>query len=51
MKKVKLTVTIDENVSEILKKLSNDLSLNKSKFVNKIIIEYLKNNKQIIDNR
>ena len=51
MKKVKLTVTIDENISDALKKISIESFINKSKFVNNILSEYLKNNKIIYDNR
>lgn len=47
MKKIKLTITIDEDISEILKKLSSESFINKSKFVNNILLEYLKNKKFI----
>jgi metal-responsive CopG/Arc/MetJ family transcriptional regulator len=43
-KKEKLTVTIDKEILNILDKISSDNCVNKSKFINKIIKEYLDKN-------
>lgn len=40
--KEKITVTLDIEVAEKLEKISENQSINKSKFVNKILKEYLK---------
>lgn len=49
--KNKITITLDLDILKILNKLSDDESINKSKFINKIIKEYLKNNNLYVTNK
>jgi len=42
--KNKITITLDKDIIETLNKLSDKQSINKSKFINKIIKEYLDRN-------
>jgi len=41
--KEKITISLDKEIIDKLEKLSNDQSINKSKFINKILKEYFKN--------